>query len=220
MVTGFNGGYSDVWVIKVNLDGRLIWQKALGGPQEEIGTGVCTAPGGGYIAYGSTYIGPIGGEDCWLFALDNSGNEMTNKIFGGNSDESPNSVVSYLGSYVCTGNSASSVFTEGSCNVNYSGAFVSYLDYWPLSVVNVTKNEEQLFVYPNPTNGNVRIVIPDAESGNITIINSIGQVINTEKINQGTNNIEINTETWAKGLYLVQWHSEGGSVLSAKLVNN
>jgi hypothetical protein len=82
-----------MWVIKVNKNGTLVWEKTLGSPNEENGTGICMVPDGGYMVYGSTYPGPIGGEDCWLFSLDNSGNEMISKVFGGTQDENPYSVI-------------------------------------------------------------------------------------------------------------------------------
>jgi len=123
MVTGYHEclDAGDMWVVKLNRNGTLQWGKTLGSVQQEKGTGVCIGDDNSYAAYGSTYynncydstIGDIGGEDCWLFVLDNSGNEISNKIIGGTADEIPNSTIPYLKGYVISGISESTVFDEG-----------------------------------------------------------------------------------------------------------
>jgi hypothetical protein len=231
MVTGYHEclDVGDMWVLKVSLNGTIQWEKTLGSVQQETGTGICIASGGGYIAYGSTHryncydstIGDIGGEDCWLFALDNTGNQTTNKVFGGTSGDYPSSIVPYLNSYAATGASESLVFTEGTTYGDFDGiggAFISYFDYWPLAINNVPKNEEQIFVYPNPSENSVRITTPANENGEIIIMNSIGQIIYTEKIK--TIYMDLNTNEWVNGMYLIKWQGEDGMVLTTKLVKN
>ena len=121
MVTGYNGGYSDMWVVKIRMNGTLIWEKCLGGTNEDQGEGICAGQNGGYINYGSTYIGPIGGEDCWVFAVDSAGNEIANDIFGGTDDELPYSIMPYSNGYVATGVSGSDSFTQGTTYGNFAG---------------------------------------------------------------------------------------------------
>ena len=216
MVTGYHGG-GDMWVVKIKKDGTMVWQKALGSSQEEVGTGLCAQPDSGYMVYGSITYGPLGGEDAWLFCLNASGNEINNKIFGGKSDDDPNSIVPYQNSYVATGTSGSSVFTEGSCNINYSGAFVSYIDTsGHLSVPVVNGFVTDIMVYPNPASSYVYIHIPENAGGILTIINDLGQECYKQPIFQQTT--LINIALWSSGVYCIRWANENGAIGTAKFL--
>jgi hypothetical protein len=85
MVTDFHG-WQDMWIIKVNRNGTLIFEKTLGGTDQEGGTSICTFLNGGYLAYGSRYPGTIGGG-LDLYLLNNTGNEISNKYFGGSNGD-------------------------------------------------------------------------------------------------------------------------------------
>jgi len=242
MVTGFHPclGNGDMWIVKVNKNGTLIWQKTLGSVQDESGTGICPAPNGGYMAYGGTFptggcsdgtIGNIGNHDCWLFLLDSSGNIVTNKIFGGILPELTYSIVPYLNGYAALGNSGSYAFTEGTtygnfdtsaANPNGGGAFVSYIGYSSLSVNNFVYgvNEPAMSIYPNPAQNEVKIIGPTGVPGKITISNTLGQIVYTRTVKGSNKLTEIATEGWVNGLYVVQWHGVDGEILMAKLIKN
>ncbi len=215
MVTDYQGG-GDFWVLKVNRNGTLVWKKTLGGISKDYGNSICITPNGGYLVVGSTDTGILAIHHIKLFCLDNASNEITSKIFGGLNDDDVSSVIPYLDGYVASGYSGSQIFTEGICNMNYSGAFISYIDYWPLTVLNFN-NEEQLKIYPNPIKDKVTIYLPN-RNGNIQIINSIGQLIYNKQTDQ--QNMEINTTEWNKGLYLIKYQSETGIVLTGKIIKN
>lgn len=82
---------------------------------------------GGFLVYGSTNPSPcpdstiddIGSQDCWLLAIDDSGNRITDKIFGGSSIDRPFSIVPYLKGYVAVVYSGSKTFTEGTTYGNF-----------------------------------------------------------------------------------------------------
>ena len=61
--------------------------------------------------------------------------------------------------------------------------------------------------------------MPD-NGGNIQALNCIGENFFVKKVNQNTRYININTESWAKGLYIVKWQGEDGVVLTKKLIIN
>jgi len=96
-VSGNHGG-SDLWVIKLDTVGNIIWQKALGGTLEEIDYAnviikmEATSDGGCIV--GSTTNsnnGDVSGNhglmDCWLVKLDNNGSILWQKCYGGSMDE-------------------------------------------------------------------------------------------------------------------------------------
>ena len=224
MVTGYQGGQGDMWVVKVNKNGTLIWQKTLGSPHEDGGTGICPAPNGGYMAYGDTHDGSIGVEKLWLFELGNGGNIVENKLFGGPTltGNTSFSVVPYLNGWAATGQSGAELFTEGTTygNFDHGGPFVSYIGAWPVQVKKIYDTTHQsMAAYPNPSSEKIRISIPGNMRGNMFITNNIGQEVYNQHNNAPiTKDIEVNIAAWANGLYLIVWSSEDGTMRSMKFV--
>ena len=221
MVTGYNGGIADFWVVKTDKNGVLKWEKCLGGPNDDEGVSICTAPFG-YMAYGSTNPGSIGHEDAWLFSLDTLGNEITNKQFGGANYDYPASVFLFQNGYAAVGYGVSDSFTEG-INIGHSSGliedvFISYLNYWPLSIQNIATHNMDMTLYPNPSTAIIRIILPD-QVGNITILNCVGESIYTGNAKQNET-IDINTAGWASGLYIAKWQGDDGTVLTKKFIKN
>jgi len=90
---GGNHGSYDCWIAKISQSGKLIWQKCLGGSQDEYAQSVQQTADGGYVVVGSTYSndgdvsGNHGRSDYWVVKLDPSGNLAWQKCIGGNQDE-------------------------------------------------------------------------------------------------------------------------------------
>ena len=87
-VTG-NHGYTDYWVIKIDVTGVIQWQKCYGGLEEDIATSVQQTTDGGYIVVGYTgsidgdVTGNHGGFDYWIIKLDEVGNLEWQRCYGG-----------------------------------------------------------------------------------------------------------------------------------------
>ncbi len=92
-VTGYNGG-DDFWVVKLDVNGNLQWQTALGGSLDDLGYDIEQTADGGYITTGisNSVNGDVtvnqGGNDYCIFRLDASGGLLWNKTFGGSNNES------------------------------------------------------------------------------------------------------------------------------------
>jgi hypothetical protein len=215
-----NHGSIDMWLIKTAKNGTLNWTKCLGGPNDDEGASVVVT-NAGYIAYGSTDPGDIGQQDAWIFAIDLIGNQITDKQFGGIGYEFPNSVFTYKEGYVGAGTTNSINFTEGSNIGHLPGVigetFLTYINYWPLSVQNISSQYAELKIYPNPSRNYINIVLPDNNVGLLKITNCIGDIAFIET---GEKDITINTAAWAKGLYIVKWQGADGTVLVSKLIIN
>lgn len=87
-VTGNHGG-SDCWVLKLDLNGNLVWQKSLGSTGSDSGTSIQQTTDGGYIVAGVSgsndgdvtgYHGGI--ADFWVLKLDAAGNIVWQKSMG------------------------------------------------------------------------------------------------------------------------------------------
>lgn len=108
-VTG-NHGNQDIWLVKLNPVGDLIWQKTLGGSSYEESTKVQLTNDGNYIIGGYTLssngdvTGQHGSGDYWIVKADTTGNIIWQKTLGGSGDDKCNSVKQNSdGSYIVSG---------------------------------------------------------------------------------------------------------------------
>ena len=69
-------GESDAWIIKVDADGNLVWDKAIGGDGFDMPTCVTVSGYGGFLVGGFTFSFGNGERDFWLFKIDDSGNVL------------------------------------------------------------------------------------------------------------------------------------------------
>lgn len=121
-----NHGDADAWIVKIDNNGTIQWQKTLGGSNEEIARSIQLTPDGGYIVAGSAKSnngdvsgGNHGGSDAWIIKLSNSGTIQWQKSLGGSYEEIARSVQSTTdGGYIITG---SAVSTNGDISNNHGG---------------------------------------------------------------------------------------------------
>lgn len=66
-------GDSDAWIIEVDEDSNLIWQKTVGGVDFDMPTCIIPSKDGGLLVGGYTFSFGSGKRDFWLFKLDCSG---------------------------------------------------------------------------------------------------------------------------------------------------
>ncbi|MBI4863000.1 MAG: hypothetical protein HY815_22465 [Candidatus Riflebacteria bacterium] len=87
IVTGwtksFGAGDADVWVLKLDSQGKILWEKAYGGAGEDVGTSIRQTAEGGYAVAGWTASFGSGGNDVWVLKLDAQGNLIWQKTYGG-----------------------------------------------------------------------------------------------------------------------------------------
>jgi hypothetical protein len=110
-----NHGQSDIWLIKINQEGTILWQKTYGGSYADDGNSIIQTNDGGYIILGATNSTDFdvpgnnhGGTDLWVFKINGNGDMVWNKLFGGNNTDYSNVIISTVdGGYVIGGRSAS-----------------------------------------------------------------------------------------------------------------
>jgi hypothetical protein len=79
----FGAGKLDAWVMKLDLKGRVVWQKAYGGPGWDRAQALAATPDGGCIVAGHTTSFGAGEINGWMFKLDREGRIEWQKVFGG-----------------------------------------------------------------------------------------------------------------------------------------
>ncbi|MFL5763854.1 MAG: hypothetical protein ACJ77K_07930 [Bacteroidia bacterium] len=85
--SSFGSGGSDIYLVKLDTAGALLWQKFYGGPGNESGSAVIIAPDGNYLVNGLTSSFGAGLRDIYLLKLNTSGNLIWSKTYGGNLDD-------------------------------------------------------------------------------------------------------------------------------------
>lgn len=100
--TEVNRGKEDIWMIRVNSLGEKIWDKTLGGIENEFPFDVINTSDGGFIISGISYSGISGdktetskGEwDYWIVKVNENGQKVWDKTLGGNDLDWSHSIIS------------------------------------------------------------------------------------------------------------------------------
>jgi hypothetical protein len=103
-VTGIHTGLSemDVWVIRLDSSGTLLWQRCLGGTLGEFGFSIIPTFDHGFViaAYSASSDGDVPGNnnpgqttDVWVVKLDSLGSIVWSQNYGGPGDDWPYSII-------------------------------------------------------------------------------------------------------------------------------
>ena len=81
--TSFGSGGQDAWVLRIDSEGNLLWDKTFGGAGNDAVSSIIPAPGGGFVLAGFTFSSGSGNSDGWLFKIDDSGSQVWSWTYGG-----------------------------------------------------------------------------------------------------------------------------------------
>ena len=74
----------DLYVAKLSLEGKLIWEKSFGGNRDEFAGGIAGTNSGGVLVVGDTEsYSKKGYRDIYILMLDKDGNEISKRTIGG-----------------------------------------------------------------------------------------------------------------------------------------
>ncbi|MHA1979455.1 MAG: hypothetical protein ACW98I_21325, partial [Candidatus Hodarchaeales archaeon] len=107
----YGAGWSDLWLVKIDNQGRMLWNKTYGSSDNEYATGLLQTPDGGFLLAGNKHYS-LGGINLWVVKTDSNGNVQWNQTYGGNSPDyfsySQQSLIQTLdGGYALLGNTES-----------------------------------------------------------------------------------------------------------------
>lgn len=106
--TDYHGGM-DAWIVKLDSEMEIEWQKCLGGTNLDKAESVKETSDGGYIIAGWTkssdgnVSGNSGGSDAWIVKLDSTGNITWEKSFGGTGNDYGKSILEVSDGYLFAG---------------------------------------------------------------------------------------------------------------------
>lgn len=206
-----NAGFHDYWIVKINSNGDIQWEKSFGFVGQDQAFKVIETAEGGYIAIGFLDVGQSDGEgndaiesvdstrsslhslgDYWAIKMDSNGNKIWRRYFGGSHvDQGKDVLQTPDGGFLLIGISESSDFDI----TNAHGAN----DFWVLKISadgdklweNSFGGSESEFAYSltNTTDGNF-IVIGDTRSSDFDISTPLGNAdVWAVKFNSSNGNI-------------------------------
>lgn len=200
---------SDVRIMKIDPTGTtIIWNKLYSGTEKDITKMIKPTSDGGYIVTAlSRSFGWIE-PDYWILKLDAMGDSMWTKNFGGPDHEHCYAVRQTAdGGYIVVGHSRS--------NPNLLRVEEIYLiklntngEFGPVGA-NEYAFGNGLMVHPNPSTGIVNINLSGKyESGSVCkIVNVMGQLVYSEKIDPTLENNVIDLKNNAPGVYYISIQS-------------
>lgn len=147
--TVVNYGGRDYWIIKLNADGTIQWQKDFGGAMDELLVGVVETTDGGYIIAGtsSSDISALKSEeslisDIWLIKINALGSMIwENTIQGSGYEQMADFITDPSGGYIALATTASAQSNDksepnvvkGFVPIPYETSYYQY-DYWLLHI--------------------------------------------------------------------------------------
>lgn len=221
-VSGNHGNY-DAWIVKFNSLGTIIWQKTLGGTNNDQVKYIQQTVDGGIILVGNSKStdGDVsenqGDWDYWVVKLDEIGTIHWQKSLGGSSfDEADCIEQTTDGGYVIAGRTNSN---NGNVNGNNGGT-----DFWIVKLTQdgLSISEFELsntILYPNPSNKFICLQsnISSDAFFYYKIIDLTGKIVqnNFSKFND-----KISIENLTSGNYIIEFVNEKGEIATKKIIKN
>ncbi len=86
-------GGMDMYALKIDASGNLVWSRTYGGPKDEKAYAVAPTSDGGFVLAGYTESFGRGGRDLYLVKIDATGNMVWSRTYGGPEDDTAKAVV-------------------------------------------------------------------------------------------------------------------------------
>ncbi len=87
LITGFSNSFGagemDIYLIRTDAAGDMLWERTYGGPRSEYGWAMAQTTDGGYVLGGQTNSFGEGAEDGYLVKVNAQGEELWSQTFGG-----------------------------------------------------------------------------------------------------------------------------------------
>ncbi|MCF6308692.1 MAG: T9SS type A sorting domain-containing protein [Flavobacteriaceae bacterium] len=202
-----NNGRRDYWVVKLDSNGVLVWEKNLGGSYDDIASSIQQTFDGGYIIAGftSSTDGDInennGGDDYWIVKLSATGSLIFETNLGGSGNESARSIKqTNNGEYIVLGSSNSNNGDVGGNN--------GVKDYWVVKLEGTLGIEDniasKISLSPNPTTNTITIANLSQEITKIELLDMQGRIVlsKNEVINNTINISHLQSANYLVKIYV------------------
>lgn len=204
----------DIWIFKIDAGGSIIWKKCYGGSSiDEIydavanGDGTYTLAGysasfdqdlagvGNHSWYGNTY----GYEDVFLMTIDEDGNVLNKKCYGGTSTDRAQAILKVDGGYIIGG-----LTQSGDGDLGAGPENILHYDWWYFKVdnnLNMVWQKTYSGINAGNTNYNNRLysICASQQQDGYILTGEIGHDTGMSKSTVGVVNIDLNGNiVWEK----------------------
>ncbi|MCX6244325.1 MAG: T9SS type A sorting domain-containing protein [Bacteroidetes bacterium] len=215
LTNAFNDHHYDIFLVKYDASGNVLWAKSAGGILSEYGTSLALDVSGnpyitGYysspnLIFGIDTLTNLGIYNIFLAKYDTNGNVLWAKGAGGTADDYSNSVaVDHSGCIYIAGTLGSSNLIFGSDTLTKSGQYDMFL-----ATVNSSsgfpelKNSPGIMVFPNPATDKITIKIAEGQAlSQLSILNLNGEEVLTRSLIKPKTQIDISN--LPSGIYFVR----------------
>ncbi|MBN2382325.1 hypothetical protein JXQ70_05525 [bacterium] len=98
----------DLWIIKLNEDGTLVWHKEYGGTGRDIAKTIIQTQDGNFVVVGSSSSFSDQSRDFWVMKIDASGTILWERTYGGSGDDLAEDILETgSGDYLIVGSTTS-----------------------------------------------------------------------------------------------------------------
>jgi len=194
------GGY-DMYLIKIDTNGGVIWEKTYGGTANDYGYKCIATTDNGAVITGKTASFGAGGDDVYLVNINLNGDSIWTRKYGGTGDDRTISIKNTSdGGFIACGYTSSFGANSDVYLIKTRSDGVAGIENVELSGIMVT-------LYPNPCTDLLNISFKTTVESEflIELINLQGQIIHKTMERQNIDNlVSINVSSLVKGLYLLQ----------------
>ena len=213
-------GYYDIWVVKIDNLGNIVWDNTIGGNSNDSVNSLIETSENNFVIGGwttSTISGDVteslnGSEDAWILKLDSSGLIIGQDFLGGDGAEGINEIIKKSnGELLIAANSNSDI--SGDKTENSNGG----LDYWIVNLnsdtLSTTENIDidTLSVFPNPVESFLNFRNLNSNEVIVQIFSVTGQKIEIISI---ISNNKIDLSNLTTGVYYLQISTPEGSFIN------
>ncbi len=198
-VSGNHGEY-DIWVVKMDSSGTILWQKCIGGSMRDYSTGVLETTNGDFIigGYTNSTDGDVNNNfglyDFFIVKLDTSGTIIWTKNIGAPQGE-------YIQSTHFS--SDNGLILAGDRYTNSPLGFVGLVcKLYPENLSVVESSTNTILLYPNPSNDELNISLnsDDYRINSITVVDVFGKII----FSSAGNLSKLNISNYSSGIYYIK----------------
>jgi hypothetical protein len=212
-------GAEDLWLIKIDSAGSLLWQSTYGGSGVEKAYSIFEKANSNIIIAGSSYSndgdvsGNHGGTDDWVLETTSTGSLVWEKSLGGSGFEEAYSVTPVDSNTLVVAGSTVSHDLDVSVNHGDFDVWIAALFASPVSGINSLSEEKQVIISPNPFTAKCTV---DADlTGTLGIYDFTGREIFSASFNH---HYILNTEL-AKGIYFIKLESEKEKIVKKIIID-
>ena len=199
-MSGYHGG-ADIWIVKIDFSGNIIWEHCFGGFRDEIAFDIFQN-NEGYTIIGQTQSndGDVSGNhslseydnDIWMIKLNGDGELLWQQCIGGQGSEATPGlnfgvIKKSDNNYVIAGQTDYGPSYDVQCDphgIMWSDYWVFEIEDTSTNVIGQIENKNGLKVYPNPARDYVVFELPPSvissnseKSPKIILRNIFGQIV-------------------------------------------